>query len=363
MADETSDPSDLLGFVASMSGEGTLRVEEDLGNGFVKLRVGEAERRQAKHDIQCVEDIVVEMLRNARDAGARHIYVATMREGDVRTIVMLDDGSGIPDSLQDKVFDARVTSKLESVHMDKWGVHGRGMALFSIRENAKVSEVVSSGPGKGSSIRVVVDTNDLLEKADQSSWPSVGTDEDGAQSVVRGPHNIVRACCEFSLEEKGVCEVYLGSPAEIVATAHTRVNPTVNQSQLLFVDDLGTLPVLDRLAVAGDASELMTTAHLVGLDISERTAHRIIAGQIKPLRSVYLRLTHVAGATAPKDVDLLRDRRGLKISDDDLEVFSRKVERDFDYLANRYYLGLSGSPRVRVAHNRVTVTFDLEKND
>ena len=65
-----SDSNDLIAFIASMSGEGNLRVEENLGDGYVKLRVSEAERRQAKHDIQSVEDIVIEMLRNARDAGA-----------------------------------------------------------------------------------------------------------------------------------------------------------------------------------------------------------------------------------------------------------------------------------------------------
>lgn len=65
-----NDANELISFIASMSGEGNLRVEENLGEGYVRLRVSEAERRQAKHDIQHVEDIVIEMLRNARDAGA-----------------------------------------------------------------------------------------------------------------------------------------------------------------------------------------------------------------------------------------------------------------------------------------------------
>lgn len=124
-----SDGNDLISFIASMSGEGNLRVEENLGDGFVRLRVSEAERRQAKHDIQHVEDIVVEMLRNARDAGARNIYLATSKEEGVRTLLFLDDGSGVPEDMRDRIFDARVTSKLESMRMDKWGVHGRGMAL------------------------------------------------------------------------------------------------------------------------------------------------------------------------------------------------------------------------------------------
>ena len=51
MADGSDD---LLGFVASMGGERALRVEENLGEGYVRLRVAEAERRQAKHDVRCV---------------------------------------------------------------------------------------------------------------------------------------------------------------------------------------------------------------------------------------------------------------------------------------------------------------------
>lgn len=127
-----SDANELISFIASMSGEGNLRVEENLGEGYVRLRVSEAERRQAKHDIQHVEDIVIEMLRNARDAGADKVYLATTKEDGVRTLVFLDNGSGVPQDMQERIFDARVTSKLESMKMDRWGVHGRGMALFSI---------------------------------------------------------------------------------------------------------------------------------------------------------------------------------------------------------------------------------------
>lgn len=355
---------DLVGFVSSMGGERALRVEENLGDGYVRLRVAEAERRQAKHDIRCAEDVVIEMLRNARDAGARHVYVATTREGNLRTITMLDDGSGIPQEMHERVFEARVTSKLESLRMDRWGVHGRGMALYSVRENAVSAEVMASAPGKGSSIRVVTDANALAERADQSSWPQLGTDDDGVQSCVRGPHNIVRACCEFALEERGGCEVYLGSPAEVVATARARVSPSVDGSELLFLDSLEQLPVLERLRAAADASELRSVAGSLGLEMSERTAHRIVSGQIRPMRSVVARLTHRgAPAPAPREVDLARDRRSLKISREDADEFSRVMERDFALLAGRYYLTLSSDPKVKVGRRRITVTFDLEESD
>lgn len=358
-----ADKSDLVSFVASMGGERSLRVEENLGEGFVRLRVAEAERRQAKHDIRCIEDVVVEMLRNARDAGAKHIYVATSREGDRRVLTMLDDGSGIPEGMQERIFDARVTSKLDSVHMDRWGVHGRGMALYSVRENAQSACVVSSGAGKGSSIRVIADACQLQERADQSTWPVLGTDESGNQAIVRGPHNIVRCCGEFALEERGKCEVFVGSAPEIVATARRWVRPSIQGSDLLFLDSLEELPVLDRLKLAADARELLAEADSLGLEMSERTAHRIIAGQVRPLRSVLSRLLHKGGPGAQKDVDLSRDRRGLRLSQGDAEEFARIMERDFSFIAERYYLSLSREPRLRVSHGRLTVSFELAEGD
>src|SRR5512133_2156879 len=87
---------ELLNFVSSVSGETYLKVEETLGDGYVRLRVSEAERRQAKHDIRSVEDVVVELLRNSRDAHARRVFLATGREGDLRTLTFLDDGVGVP---------------------------------------------------------------------------------------------------------------------------------------------------------------------------------------------------------------------------------------------------------------------------
>ncbi len=354
---------DLANFVANMGGERALRVEENLGEGYVRLRVAEAERRQAKHDIRCAEDIVIEMLRNARDAGAKNIYVATAREGNVRTITMLDDGSGIPQDMQERVFEARVTSKLESVHMDRWGVHGRGMALYSVKENALSAQVMTGDLGKGSAIRVMTDTNSLDERADQSSWPSTGEDEDGQFTCVRGPHNIVRTCCEFGLEERGRCEVYLGSPAEIAATARARANQTVDNSSLLFIDDIAELPVLERFKVAADAAELLKVSKACGLEMSERTSHRIVSGQIRPLRSVVARLTHKGQAITPKEVDLSKDHRGLKLSDKDLKEFAQVLERDFSYITQRYYVDLAQDPKIRVGHGKITVTFELNDAD
>ena len=358
------EATDLISFIATMSGEGSLRVEENLGDGFVRLRVAEAERRQAKHDIRHVEDIVVEMLRNARDAGADKIYVATSKEEGVRTLLFLDNGSGVPADMHERIFDARVTSKLESMRMDRWGVHGRGMALFSIRENVSEARVVASAPGKGSSFSVVVDTASLPERADQSTWPTVEKGEDGAHHCVKGPHNIVRAVSDFALDELHGCDVFLGTPTEIAATLFAHAQGAIDRSRLVFVDDADELPVVERLGCSADAADFIRIAGSLGMSLSERTAHRILAGSIAPVRSVAARLLRErTRKREPVVVDLAKDRRGLRIASDDIEEFSRSLERAFSRLGNKYYVSLSSEPRVRVSKDRITVTFELDKGE
>ncbi|MDR1412337.1 MAG: ATP-binding protein, partial [Actinomycetes bacterium] len=188
--------SSLLQFVAEVAGEQALAVEEDLGAGFVRLNVSEAERRQARHDIRCSEDVLIELLRNARDAAARRLFVATATEtreaetgqGQVarRGLTVIDDGTGIPTSMMTRVFEPRVTSKLETMRTDRWGVHGRGMALYSIAANALSAAVVASGMGRGAAVRVELDCDAPGERADQSSWPKIrrntGETEVGAET-------------------------------------------------------------------------------------------------------------------------------------------------------------------------------------
>ena len=351
---------DLIGFIEKVSGGAHIRVEENLGNGFVRLRSEEAERRQAKHDIRQVEDIVIELLRNARDASASAVFIATVMEGEERTIVAIDDGMGIPADLHEAVFEPRVTSKLESMIEDEWGIHGRGMALFSIKSNVTSARVKDSSLGLGSAVLIQVNTTLLNEKADQSTFPVIEKDEEGRLQATKGPHNILRSALEFALAYPKSPEVYLGSPSTIAATLLEFGQKRLSSNELLFCDDLQTLPICQRLAATSDAEDLARTCSLIGIDISERTAHRILSNQITPTPSL---LEMAKGARAKKPpLDLMKDSRGLKLAREDVESFSREMEKAFELLSERYYLSLTDMPRITVKGDSITVRFPIEKD-
>ncbi|MDZ4654531.1 MAG: ATP-binding protein [Coriobacteriia bacterium] len=354
------DNDALIDFVSTVSGDTFLKVEESLGDGYVRLRIAEAERRQAKHDVRSVEDVVVELLRNSRDAHAQRIFVASAREGNLRTITIIDDGVGVPKHLHETIFEPRVTSKLETMVVDRWGVHGRGMALFSVRSNVSVARIASSDIHKGTALNVVVDTTDLAERADQSTWPIVEKDGTGRLTVARGPHNIVRRVVEFACEHPEV-EIYLGSPTEVLSTLYNSARHHLDTADLMFCEDLSRMSVWHRPAACSDAAELVETAESIGLPVSERTAHRIIGGELPTLVLV---LTEVAAEDEQPVVgepDIYRDRRSLHIHHTDLAAFKRELEQAFDLLAERYYLSLRGEPRISIGVDDIRVRFSVDK--
>ena len=358
-----SDKDSLIDLVSEVTGDRFLKVEENLGDGFVRLKIAEAERRQAKHDIRSIEDVVVELLRNARDAHAQRIFLATGREGDTRFITIIDDGVGIPENLHDAVFEPRVTSKLETMVMDRWGVHGRGMALYSVRSNVTSCRVAASDVHKGASVWVETDTENLPERADQSSWPTVERDAEGVLQVVRGPHNIVRRVLEFACEHPEV-DVYIGSPVEVLTTLHIMGRDCLASSELLFRDDCTRLPVWQRPGTASDTAELVEIADSIAIPISERTAHRIFAGDLAPLESVLGQVDAPDEDTAgPKKPDIYRDRRGLQIHHTDLTAFRQELTTAFDSLAEKYYLHLKGDPKISVGRDGIRVRFEVDKED
>jgi len=353
----------LLDFVSDVAGESMRKIEETLGDGYVRLHISEAERRQAKHDVRCVEDVIVELLRNSRDAGASKIFIASNRTDEVRSLVVIDDGIGIPHTMHLRILEPRVTSKLETMIVDRWGVHGRGMALYSIKANVTNIEVCGSSTGLGCSIALEVDTTVLPEKTDQSTWPVVEVEEQGAFLVTKGAHNIVRRVVEFACEHPAL-DIYFGSPAEIAATTALLYQQSTDNSGIILVDDPELLPVWQRPGSALNAGDLVTSCSSIGLRISERTAHRILIGEMPPLLSV-LEVIQASEQeiSTPSETDIYKDRRGLRIHHDDMLEFRRSVTAAFDFLAERYFFFSKTEPLIRVTKDSIHVRFDIEKED
>ena len=359
MSDETHENS-LLSFVAQVSGDEYLKVEENLGDGFVRLKVSEAERRQAKHDIRSVEDIIVELLRNARDAGAHKIFVATHVDGAMRHIVIIDDGSGVPEPMRAMIFEPRVTSKLETMVMDDWGVHGRGMALYSIAQNTETCELVNTEVGRGSSLHIEADTSKLKERADQSRWPKIAKNA-GKIEVESGPKNLIRNTVEFALAHDDI-EVYFGSPADILATLYQRGKHEYKSfAEAIAAPQERTESVLwKQPALCSEVSELIECSGELGLQVSQRNCYRVLKGEIPPLETVRTRILNTL-TPEEKPTDIYRDARGLKIHTSDLAAFQVELEQAFEDLAAKYFLSLSDEVKVTVKKDCIRASFPFEK--
>lgn len=378
--------SSLGDFITQVTGDSHLRVEADLGDGFVRLRSAEAERRQAKHDIRGTEDVLIELLRNARDAHARNLFVAASKEGARRILVVLDDGDGIPERMREKVFEARVTSKLDTVHMDTWGIHGRGMALYAIRVNVLDAHVAATQVGGGSSFYVESDTNRLPEKADQSSKPVFLRTERGTVTV-RGPRNINRTAAEFAYVERGSCTVYFGSPVDVAATLWAFGRSLLSASQRAFCNDVESVAVCKRIALASTPQDFSETARSLGIELSERSARRVMDGQIAPLEPLADQITVIdEGSPTPKPraravakagseqrpateaerpaQRIERVMRGgrpadVKLSDDDLRALARALLDAWSPIAQSYYLDPQVKPELTTRKGELRITLPL----
>jgi len=360
---------DLLAFVRKFADHDTFSIEEELGDGYVRLKITEAERRQALQDIRCVEDVVKELVRNARDAGAANVYVTFQKEkGRWRNITVLDDGVGIPESMHRRIFEARVTSKVRDVVQDTFGVHGRGMALFSIKQVADDMRLVRSQEGRGTIMQARIDTAGLPEKKDQSSFPRLEADEDGTPQIAGGPRNVPRVLSEFALESQGL-QVFMGSNAEILATLfHHSVEMRKSWSageegmRRPFWFELGN--IREGRMLHGFASQEL------GLNVSERNAFRVLELEIDPLMSIGELLGEVDAVLPAKRADLHRkshadwsDHLARRLSQDDLSSICASLQAAFAEIGERYYLQAE-TPVVKRRRNRLIISLGLhEKED
>lgn len=348
-------PSSVLEFVSSLTGDQFLKIEESLGEGYVRLKVAEAERRQARHDVKCVENAALELLRNSRDANAGVIFIATSRDDNLRHLTVIDDGCGIPLQFHERVFEPRVTSRVADVIFDRHGVHGRGMALFSIRATTALTRLVFSAPGRGSVFKVMADTERLPERKDQSSVPRVSF-RNGRVHAMKGPHNIPRLALEFALDHPEI-DLYLGSPTEILATLRALSGPLRHKYRLGEVMVSPDFKIWQAAGAAQDARELAEVArHRLALDVSERNAHRVIKGEVQAVAPV----ASVATSNAMIRVPRAQATPAIaRMAADDIDALAEAVEYAAAQLAQKYCLLIQGKATVRLAGGRLLITVDL----
>ncbi|MFH1149883.1 MAG: ATP-binding protein [Actinomycetota bacterium] len=359
--DSGTTKPDTLEFVSRVTDAALLRIEEKLPHGFVRLKVAEAERRQAQHDIRSVEDIVSELVRNSRDAGASHVLVAFQKEKNrYRRVTVLDDGCGIPPDMHEVVFEPRVTSKSDDFEEDCFGVHGRGMALFSIRSRCQEARINWSVPGIGTSVSAVIDTEVVGERADQATMPAL-VDGDEGRVVGTGPHNVLRALLELSVDREGTA-YYVGSFAEILATARG-------------LGRGGSPGIWSELASPDDARlQAELCSRTFGLKVSERNAYRVLGGEIAPVIDVHGmaglddpdgigRPDGTAREVAPRRRAASNRGRLLCISGEHLQRIGEDARQAADRVLEGYYLKSAGPPRVRRGKGKLTVTFFVSEED
>lgn len=380
---------DLNEFLEQLNIKDTLSVEEDLGNGYVRLKISEAERRQALQDINCVEDIFVELLRNSRDAGSKNIFIGTKKiEDKTRIIHSIDDGKGIPDTLKDLIFEARVTSKLENGMKDTYGFHGRGMALFSIKLNAREIKLTFSGESRGASFFLDIDLDDVPEKKDQSIIPQIiKMDED--INIIGGVNNIIKTIIEFQIQNRDM-NFYYGTPTQVLATMREKfkkeksrgVYPAFKKWEKLidFISQnkikITEIPALtDSYNLMGEIAE-----KIFNMNISRRGIQRIVYDEVKPLDPLKLDLlnhTIIDESSSEDEINGLKksSKKNLRLrlfdeeklanrfKDEEIKGIIKPLGEKFSELGKKYFLSVNKNIEFKRSNNTIKVIIELSDKE
>jgi hypothetical protein len=226
----------------------------DLGAGFARLTGVEGARRGPSR-ITHVEDALLELARNARDAGAARIYVAsTLKDRRFRTLTVIDDGHGIPESHRDLILEPGVTTRHLNPVTEPGdpSTHGAGLSLYQIKNHSLETRVLSTF--SPTSIQATFDTNSLPERTLQSS--------------TRPSKSNLRATLErftaTTNAQSPRLHSYYGPPGRILATLlYHRIIPRQR-----------------------DSAGLREAAFGLGLGVSVRSVQRILRGEVWPVEDV-----------------------------------------------------------------------------
>lgn len=377
--------SDIKRFLSELKIKDSLNIEEDLGDGYVKLKISEAERRQALQDINCVEDIIVELLRNSRDAGSKNIFIGTKKiEDKRRKIYFIDDGNGIPPNLQKLIFESRVTSKMENGIKDPYGFHGRGMALFSIKLNVDDISIVFSDRSKGASFYIDIDLLKIPEKKDQSVVPQI-IKTDGDLSIIGGVNNIIKTIIEFQLQNKDI-NFFYGSPTQILATMREVLRKDKKYDSYPKFDRWEKLKnfigknkiKITEIPVLTDNYNLMDiiSKNIFNMDISQRGIQRIIYNEIKALEPLKIdldsNLREQVNNLSEDEVDSKPDKKLMlydesrlasRFKDEEIRCIIKTLEDKIKELGEKYFITTGKNIEYKKANNIIKLLIELKQKE
>jgi hypothetical protein len=206
-----------------------------------------------------VESAAAELVRNARDAGARNVYVAsTLRRRRYRTLTVLDDGRGIPEPYREAVFEPGVTTRHLQPTTDSLGHHGAGLSLYHIRQTALRAELLSASDP--TALRVTFDTRRLPERT--------------LQAGSRPSSSNLRATLA-ALAEGSSLHIYLGSPSAILARLIQNRIIQVNRGE-----ENNNYKKRNRSSARSSAGGVADRARALGLEVSLRTVQRVLRGEV-----------------------------------------------------------------------------------
>mgnify|MGYP001141816107 CR=1 FL=1 len=398
--------SDIAKFLSELNIKNELNIEEDLGNGYVRLKISEAERRQALQDINCVEDIIIELLRNSRDASSSNIFIGTKKIGDRKRIIhFIDDGIGIPPPLHNIIFESRVTSKLEDGTKDSYGFHGRGMALFSIKLNIDDIKITYSDNTRGTSFYLDIDLNKTGEKKDQSIMPQI-IKANGNLNTIGGVNNIIKKLIEFNLQYKEI-NLYYGTPTQILTTMRWILKKENKYDSYPkfeewknFYDYINkkTLKVSEFPALTENYNLMeKISKDIFNMDISKRNIQRIIYNEIRGLNpmdvnslKIYKRdstdLVELKPVYNKEEKSKYKDNKiggvgsritknnnsiGLfdelklanRFKDEEIKCIIKLIEKKIKELGNKYFITISKDIEFKRANNILSIIVELKEKD
>lgn len=279
----------------------------DLGVGFARLTGPEGLRRGPAR-IQTVEDALLELLRNARDAGARNIYVASsLNARRFRTLLVIDDGRGIPETHKYLIFEPGVTTRhLDPVRKDDF-LHGAGLSLFHIKTAALSADILSAS--SPTAIKTTFDTHALPEKSLQSATRPSKT-------------NFLATLANFAQQTQKAPRLYHASPARILAR--------LLENHIIQTNEV-------------DGGRVRALARGLGLEVSLRTVQRVLAGEVRAAEEVDASGVASDGGEGGRK-GRLNGAEGpiLSVSDGDLAEIRSVLRR----AARSSYLDLEGSVEI-----------------